>query len=104
MALAATVVCRGAAFDNFSEHVIERSNEFCRRRVVTFFKLLCFGRVASRAIVGSHDYGNFVTVVIECRWIVGARLVAGIAVHAFLRMSAALPLLDDAGRGRRMAL
>jgi hypothetical protein len=83
VALAAAVVRRRAAFDNFSQHVIERTDEFRRCRVMAFFKLPHLGGVTPRAIVGRHDHGDSVPVMVECGGIRRVRLVAGKTVRAF---------------------
>src|SRR5208337_4089997 len=43
MALAAAVVRRGPAFHNFTEHVVQRTDELRGGGVMAFFKLLGFG-------------------------------------------------------------
>lgn len=103
VALTASVVRGRASLDNFPEHVVQRPNEFGRGRVVALLELLYFSGMAPPAIARRNNHGDFVTVMVKCRWIAGSRLVTGITVHTLLRVGAALPLLDDARRRRPMA-
>src|SRR5262249_42238791 len=96
--LAAAVVGRRAAFDDFSDHVVERADEFRGVGVMALFKLAYLWCVAASAVVRRDDYGDLVAVVFKRRWIVLARLVARIAVHARFGVCAGFPLLDNARR------
>jgi hypothetical protein len=101
MALAATIVRCRAAFDNFSEHVVERAHEFGRCGVVAFFELLHFSLMASCTVIRRNNHRNLVAVMVKRRRITCSRLVAGIAVHTFLRVAllfhcSTMPGVDDA--------
>src|SRR5208283_1338504 len=71
--------------------------------MVALLKLFGLGSVAARAIIRRDDDGDLVAVVVERGGILGIGLMAGIAVHAFFRVRARLPLLHDARRGGGMA-
>src|SRR5208282_4175665 len=103
MALAASVVRRGSPFHNFAKHVVQRADELRGGGVVTLFKLLDFSGVAARAIVGRHDHGYLVAVMLERGGVLGVRLVAGVAIDALFGVCAGLPLLHDPGSRRGVA-
>jgi hypothetical protein len=103
MALPAAVVRSGSAFDDFTEHVIERTDELSGGGVVRLFELLHFRGVTAGAIVRRNDDGDFLAVVVERGGIAGVRLMAGVTVDATFGVRAGLPLIDDPRRRRGMA-
>src|SRR5215469_3040750 len=98
VALAAAVVRGRSALHNFPKHVVQRPDELGRGSVVTLLKLGHFVLVAARAVMGGDDHCTLVTVMVKGRRIAVVCLVARIAVHTALSMSAALPLLNDSRR------
>src|SRR5215831_4965041 len=103
VALAAAVVGRGPAFDDFADHVVERPDEFRGVGVMALLKFAHLLRVASSAIVRGDDDGDLVAVVVKRRRIMFACLMARIAVHARFGMRTGFPLFDDPRRRIRMA-
>src|SRR5262245_4939819 len=95
MALLTTVSRRGAALDNFTQYVVQRTDETRRLGMMRCFKLPNLARVAPVAVI-RRDYDcNLIAIVVKCRRIAIIRSVTGVAIHTLFVMGAAFPLLDN---------
>src|SRR5215470_561770 len=104
MALPAAVICRRASFNDFTQHIVERTDEFRSRGVMAFLELFHFCVVATCTVIRRHNDGYLVAVMIERRGIALTRLMTRIAIHPALCMRARFPLLYDPRRGILVAV
>ena len=92
------------AFNNFPQHVVERTDELRGIGVTALLELGRFSLMAAPAIGRRDDDRNALAVVIKGRRIAIRRPMARVTVDRPARVRASAPLGDDAGRGLRVAL